>query len=229
MTQSPTPPITSAEGLPIVAWQDEHSGSSFISDRAKQGNPLAIWASFYTIDLTPRAPAQARIAECERVCDSYASENQRFSDQIDSLRIENERLQGEVTRLLASWNSALTNYGIQKRERDRLAGEVINFESRIKGQREEINRLIALQSADQARDAEKALAFDNGFETGRLAALEEAAKVCEQVRDDGDSFKQYEDTHDDGHMDGCNNCAAAIRARALASTEQAVRNEGEKR
>jgi hypothetical protein len=45
---------------------------------------------------------------------------------------------------------------------------------------------------------------------------EECAKVCEDVRDVGDGavIAAFEDFHDDGHIDGCNNCAAAIRARS---------------
>lgn len=39
------------------------------------------------------------------------------------------------------------------------------------------------------------------------------AKACEEVLKAGDVFKDYEDNHEDGHTDGCNNCAAAIRAR----------------
>ena len=44
------------------------------------------------------------------------------------------------------------------------------------------------------------------------AATERAAKVCEEVRDLGDECKPYEDNHADGHIDGCNNCATAIRS-----------------
>lgn len=58
-------------------------------------------------------------------------------------------------------------------------------------------------TADQLRTAMQA-AWDD--------ATERAAKVCEEVRDLGDECKPYEDNHADGHMDGCNNCAAAIRS-----------------
>lgn len=54
----------------------------------------------------------------------------------------------------------------------------------------------------------------------RFAALvaaaerEACAKVCEEeCSDPYEDFKNYEDTHTDGWMDGCNSCAAAIRAR----------------
>lgn len=50
----------------------------------------------------------------------------------------------------------------------------------------------------------------------RFAALvaEECARACEATRDSGDSAgpKEYEDDHATGHVDGCNNSAAAIRA-----------------
>lgn len=48
-----------------------------------------------------------------------------------------------------------------------------------------------------------------------IAAEREAcAKVCEEeCSDPYEDFKNYEDTHTDGWMDGCNSCAAAIRAR----------------
>lgn len=48
----------------------------------------------------------------------------------------------------------------------------------------------------------------------RDAALEEAAKACEDMLRSGDSshIASYEDNHAEGHVDGCNNCAAAIRA-----------------
>lgn len=90
-------------------------------------------------------------------------------EAVNALRSENERLQSEVTRLLGSWTSAVANYGIQKRERERLEVELSNCESRIRGQRAEITRLAALH-ADQARDA-------------RIQALEEAAKVMRQARE----------------------------------------------
>lgn len=46
---------------------------------------------------------------------------------------------------------------------------------------------------------------------------EACAKACEYERNDpDDQFKNYEDTHDDGWIDGCNSCIAAIRARAKA-------------
>lgn len=48
----------------------------------------------------------------------------------------------------------------------------------------------------------------------RAEEREACAQVCEEVRIEGDVFKPgYEDNHDTGHTDGCNNCAAAIRAR----------------
>ena len=46
------------------------------------------------------------------------------------------------------------------------------------------------------------------------AEREACAKVCEEeCSDPYEDFKNYEDTHTDGWMDGCNSCAAAIRAR----------------
>lgn len=52
------------------------------------------------------------------------------------------------------------------------------------------------------------------YAAAAVAAEREAcALVCEEVRFAGDSFNEAEDNHDDGHTDGCNNCAAAIRAR----------------
>ena len=43
---------------------------------------------------------------------------------------------------------------------------------------------------------------------------EACAKVCEEERNDpDDQFKNYEDTHTDGWIDGCNSCISAIRAR----------------
>lgn len=53
----------------------------------------------------------------------------------------------------------------------------------------------------------------------RTAAKEREAceKACEDERNDpDDQFKNYEDTHDDGWIDGCNSCIAAIRARGEA-------------
>lgn len=59
------------------------------------------------------------------------------------------------------------------------------------------------------------LAF-TAWQAARRAALEEAAKACEDVRNEGDPvrYRAWEDNHDDGHIDGCNNCADAIRALA---------------
>lgn len=60
----------------------------------------------------------------------------------------------------------------------------------------------------------------NLIDIERFAALvaaaerEACAKVCEEeCSDPYEDFKNYEDTHTDGWMDGCNSCAAAIRAR----------------
>jgi len=46
-------------------------------------------------------------------------------------------------------------------------------------------------------------------------AYADAAEVCSQVRAGGNGTpKGYEDTHEDGHLDGCNECEWAIRERA---------------
>jgi hypothetical protein len=75
---------------------------------------------------------------------SYAHDASEQSRTVyDRVIAEVERLQSEVMRLVGSWNSAVANYGIQKRERERVEGEVRNFESRIHGQRLEITRLAA--------------------------------------------------------------------------------------
>ena len=52
-----------------------------------------------------------------------------------------------------------------------------------------------------------------------VAAKEREAceKACEEERNDpDDQFKNYEDTHTDGWIDGCNSCISAIRARGEA-------------
>lgn len=48
----------------------------------------------------------------------------------------------------------------------------------------------------------------------RDAALEEAAQKCSDTRDDAGlaEAKPYENTHDDGWLDGCNECEWAIRS-----------------
>ena len=65
--------------------------------------------------------------------------------------------------------------------------------------------------------------FEDAEQLERFAALvaaaerEACAKVCEEeCSDPYEDFKNYEDTHTDGWMDGCNSCAAAIRARGQA-------------
>lgn len=56
-------------------------------------------------------------------------------------------------------------------------------------------------------------------ELQRFAALacawqrERDAQICERVRHGGNGTpKQHEDTHADGHTDGCNECEWAIRS-----------------
>lgn len=111
MTQSPTPLVTGAEGLPIVAWSMEGTNASFISAAAKDASSEGNWATFYTVALTPHAPAQSQIdalrkqhyeSECamrndyegrlKKLCDGGMG----LCDQIDSLRCENERLSREL-------------------------------------------------------------------------------------------------------------------------------------
>lgn len=48
----------------------------------------------------------------------------------------------------------------------------------------------------------------------RHKALDEAAQVCEEMRKSGNAsiHKGYDDTHEDGYIDGCNECEWAIRA-----------------
>ena len=64
MTDTPNPAT-----LPVVAWQAEDDGRSFISQMAWENN--SFYLSKYTIALTPHAPAQAAIdelrAEVERL------------------------------------------------------------------------------------------------------------------------------------------------------------------
>jgi hypothetical protein len=54
----------------------------------------------------------------------------------------------------------------------------------------------------------------------KLAVQDERAaceKACANERNDpDDQFKNWEDTHDDGWIDGCNSCIATIRARGEA-------------
>ena len=46
---------------------------------------------------------------------------------------------------------------------------------------------------------------------------EACEKACEEeCNDPDDQFKNYEDTHTDGWIDGCNSCISAIRARGEA-------------
>ena len=46
-----------------------------------------------------------------------------------------------------------------------------------------------------------------------VARSEACAKVCEDERNDpDDQFKKYENTHDDGWIDGCNSCILAIKS-----------------
>lgn len=42
---------------------------------------------------------------------------------------------------------------------------------------------------------------------------EQCAKVCAEMRDSGgtETYKDYEDNHVDGYIDGCNECEWAIR------------------
>ena len=96
--------------LPVVAWQDSEHGSSFISDRAKTEYPDARWQSFYTIALTPQAPAQAALeqarAEVERLKSAMQEQAlQALSD--DGQWIEHTgRLQAEVARLTEERDAA---------------------------------------------------------------------------------------------------------------------------
>lgn len=139
MTQSPTPPITGAEGLPVVAHRHlvEDHGIATASEA-----------------LTPHAPAQALIDALRDDRDSWmeqassrAKDAVQFANERDALRSENERLK-------RASDSAHQNYAIQKRERERLEGELRNCESRIHEQRAEINRLASLQSAGDTSSVE---------------------------------------------------------------------------
>lgn len=51
---------------------------------------------------------------------------------------------------------------------------------------------------------------DRHITTFAALVAQECVRLCEQVRNEGDECKPFEDTHKDGHMDGCNNCMSAI-------------------
>lgn len=113
--------------------------------------------------------------------DALRAELRAMTDDRDSWCAQASARTEDAVRFAAERDSALTAYTIQKRERERLEGELTNCEARIREQRAEINRLAALKAAlnhpahtpptgvfvqaaqdDQARDA------------GRLALLETA-------------------------------------------------------
>lgn len=55
------------------------------------------------------------------------------------------------------------------------------------------------------------------IEEAVIKEREACEKACANERNNpDDQFKNYEDTHDDGWIDGCNSCIAAIRARGEA-------------
>lgn len=105
-----TPPApASAEALPVVAWQSEDFGASFISHVALKNNGKTSWSKQYTIALVHRDPAQAIItalqADNERLealvsawMDEDAKSRGKFHSaqaERDAAMIDNERLRGE--------------------------------------------------------------------------------------------------------------------------------------
>lgn len=55
--------------------------------------------------------------------------------------------------------------------------------------------------------------FALAYEAGRADENEACAKVCEAESSDPAMPESYADNHSDGWADGCDACAAAIRAR----------------
>jgi hypothetical protein len=68
MPINPTPSAPQADSLPVVAWQADEDGHSYISQKAWEKN--SFYPSQYTIPLVRLTDAQARVAELERERDA---------------------------------------------------------------------------------------------------------------------------------------------------------------
>jgi len=98
----------------------------------------------------------------------------------------------------------------------RSAGMHYSGACTLTGMESHLERFAALVAAHTLSniDPSRFMSYQEGFAAGAAAEREACAKVCEEeCSDPYEDFKNYEDTHTDGWMDGCNSCAAAIRAR----------------
>lgn len=81
--------------LPVVAWQHSENGGSFVSDYAKTMNSAQEWPMYYSIALTPHAPAQATI-------DELRAEVERLTRERDEAREHLARCEGLLAVSLKS-------------------------------------------------------------------------------------------------------------------------------
>jgi hypothetical protein len=96
-----------AEQLQIVAWGQSGGGSGFIGDYAKTHNRGA-WPTYYTVALTPHAPAQAALDELRREVEALRADAERYRTLRNSLSHEAGCSHMAMPRITDPRNSMLT-------------------------------------------------------------------------------------------------------------------------